>query len=37
MREDLLALFDLTEVEKYYTSAELVDHPENSRDGKGQP
>jgi succinate dehydrogenase / fumarate reductase flavoprotein subunit len=37
MRDDLLALFDLSEVEKYYTADELVNHPENSRDGKGQP
>ncbi|WP_068281014.1 fumarate reductase/succinate dehydrogenase flavoprotein subunit, partial [Aldersonia kunmingensis] len=37
MRDDLLALFDLTEVEKYYTGGELVSHPENSRNGKGQP
>jgi succinate dehydrogenase / fumarate reductase flavoprotein subunit len=28
MREDLLALFDLTELEKYYTAAELTAHPE---------
>jgi succinate dehydrogenase / fumarate reductase flavoprotein subunit len=28
MREDLLALFDLTELEKYYTPAELTAHPE---------
>ncbi|MBE1878964.1 fumarate reductase/succinate dehydrogenase flavoprotein subunit [Myceligenerans pegani] len=27
MREDLLALFDLTELEKYYTPAELIAHP----------
>jgi succinate dehydrogenase / fumarate reductase, flavoprotein subunit len=27
MRNDLLALFDLTELEKYYTAADLVDHP----------
>jgi succinate dehydrogenase / fumarate reductase flavoprotein subunit len=37
MREDLLALFDLSEVEKYYTGDELVSHPEISSDGKGQP
>ncbi len=28
MREDLLALFDLVELEKYYTAAELTAHPE---------
>ncbi|GAB3163244.1 fumarate reductase/succinate dehydrogenase flavoprotein subunit [Myceligenerans halotolerans] len=28
MREDLLALFDLTELEKYYTAAELTAHPQ---------
>ncbi|MQY27119.1 fumarate reductase/succinate dehydrogenase flavoprotein subunit [Nocardia aurantia] len=27
MRNDLLALFELTELEKYYTAADLVDHP----------
>ncbi|MBU3059981.1 fumarate reductase/succinate dehydrogenase flavoprotein subunit [Nocardia sp. NEAU-G5] len=27
MREELLALFDLGELEKYYTPAELADHP----------
>ena len=27
MREDLLALFDLPEVEKYYTETELAGHP----------
>jgi len=28
MREDLLALFDLTELEKYYTADELAAHPQ---------
>ena len=28
MREDLLALFELSELEKYYTPAELTAHPE---------
>jgi succinate dehydrogenase / fumarate reductase flavoprotein subunit len=28
MREDLLALFDLTELEKYYTAPELAAHPQ---------
>lgn len=28
MRADLLALFDLTELEKYYTAAELTAHPQ---------
>ncbi|ACQ81807.1 Succinate dehydrogenase [Beutenbergia cavernae DSM 12333] len=28
MRDDLLALFDLTELEKYYTGGELASHPE---------
>lgn len=28
MREDLLALFDLTELEKYYTAGELAAHPQ---------
>jgi succinate dehydrogenase / fumarate reductase flavoprotein subunit len=27
MRDELLALFDFTELEKYYTSAELANHP----------
>ncbi|MFI2476796.1 fumarate reductase/succinate dehydrogenase flavoprotein subunit [Nocardia xishanensis] len=30
MRADLLALFDLTELEKYYNSAELAGHPASS-------
>ncbi|TQM29666.1 fumarate reductase/succinate dehydrogenase flavoprotein subunit [Nocardia bhagyanarayanae] len=30
MRDDLLALFDLTELEKYYNSAELAGHPDGS-------
>ncbi|QIS16798.1 fumarate reductase/succinate dehydrogenase flavoprotein subunit [Nocardia arthritidis] len=30
MREDLLALFDLGELEKYYTPAELAGHPASS-------
>ncbi|NIJ11217.1 succinate dehydrogenase / fumarate reductase flavoprotein subunit [Saccharomonospora amisosensis] len=28
MRQDLLGLFELSELEKYYTSEELADHPE---------
>ncbi|OBF29204.1 fumarate reductase/succinate dehydrogenase flavoprotein subunit [Mycobacterium sp. ACS4331] len=28
MRPDLLAVFELSELEKYYTDAELADHPE---------
>jgi succinate dehydrogenase / fumarate reductase flavoprotein subunit len=35
MREDLLALFDLTELEKYYTDAELTAHPERPADPAG--
>ncbi|GAB2476699.1 fumarate reductase/succinate dehydrogenase flavoprotein subunit [Promicromonospora xylanilytica] len=35
MREDLLALFDLTELEKYYTDAELTAHPGRSADPAG--
>ena len=27
MREDLLDLFEIPELEKYYTSEELADHP----------
>ncbi|WP_029111884.1 fumarate reductase/succinate dehydrogenase flavoprotein subunit [Mycobacterium sp. URHB0044] len=30
MREDLLGCFELSELEKYYTDAELADHPERS-------
>lgn len=30
MRPDLLELFELSELEKYYTDAELADHPERS-------
>jgi succinate dehydrogenase / fumarate reductase flavoprotein subunit len=30
MRDDLLALFDLTELEKYYTAPELAGHPGQS-------
>jgi succinate dehydrogenase flavoprotein subunit len=30
MREDLLGCFELSELEKYYTEAELADHPERS-------
>lgn len=30
MRDDLLALFELSELEKYYNPAELVSHPEGS-------
>ncbi|MGH3586440.1 MAG: fumarate reductase/succinate dehydrogenase flavoprotein subunit, partial [Pseudonocardia sp.] len=36
MRDDLLALFDLTELEKYYTPAELTAHPQGSP-GRGTP
>ncbi|MFE7504126.1 fumarate reductase/succinate dehydrogenase flavoprotein subunit [Promicromonospora sp. NPDC057488] len=36
MRADLLALFDLPELEKYYTAPELAGHPEQgSRQGAG--
>ncbi|HLS77166.1 MAG TPA: fumarate reductase/succinate dehydrogenase flavoprotein subunit [Nocardia sp.] len=35
MREDLLALFDLTELEKYYDRAELAGHPAGA-DSEGQ-
>ncbi len=31
MRPDLLEVFELSELEKYYTSAELADHPERRR------
>ncbi|WP_277210049.1 fumarate reductase/succinate dehydrogenase flavoprotein subunit [Isoptericola croceus] len=31
MREDLLALFDLEELEKYYTGGELAAHPQGGR------
>ncbi|MFE7722516.1 fumarate reductase/succinate dehydrogenase flavoprotein subunit [Nocardia rhizosphaerihabitans] len=35
MREDLLALFELTELEKYYTEQELAEHPAaGSTEGK---
>ncbi|MBB4904851.1 fumarate reductase/succinate dehydrogenase flavoprotein subunit [Actinophytocola algeriensis] len=30
MREDLLELFELSELEKYYTDGELADHPQRS-------
>jgi succinate dehydrogenase / fumarate reductase flavoprotein subunit len=30
MRVDLLGCFELSELEKYYTEAELADHPERS-------
>lgn len=30
MRQDLLGLFELSELEKYYTSEELADHPERT-------
>jgi len=30
MRDDLLELFELSELEKYYTDGELVDHPERA-------
>jgi succinate dehydrogenase / fumarate reductase, flavoprotein subunit len=30
MRPDLLALFDIDELEKYYTDEELADHPGRS-------
>ncbi|WP_227997718.1 fumarate reductase/succinate dehydrogenase flavoprotein subunit [Nocardia australiensis] len=30
MRDDLLALFDLAELEKYYNSADIADHPSGS-------
>ena len=37
MRADLLALFDLPELEKYYTAPELAGHPgQGSRQGTGQ-
>ena len=28
MRQDLLELFELSELEKYFTDEELADHPE---------
>ncbi|MGW5572081.1 fumarate reductase/succinate dehydrogenase flavoprotein subunit [Nocardia thailandica] len=34
MREDLLALFELGELEKYYTAAELAGHPGTGVEGK---
>lgn len=34
MRADLLALFDLGELEKYYTAAELAGHPGTGTEGK---
>lgn len=33
MRDDLLALFDLAELEKYYTAPELAGHPGNAGGG----
>ncbi|MFJ1459149.1 fumarate reductase/succinate dehydrogenase flavoprotein subunit [Nocardia sp. N2S4-5] len=35
MRDDLLALFDLNELEKYYTSEELAAHPAATTSAKG--
>ena len=35
MRADLLALFDLAELEKYYTDAELTEHPGRPADPAG--
>jgi succinate dehydrogenase / fumarate reductase, flavoprotein subunit len=37
MRADLLALFDLGELAKYYTDAELADHPDSARMGSEGP
>ncbi|GAA2228091.1 fumarate reductase/succinate dehydrogenase flavoprotein subunit [Promicromonospora sukumoe] len=37
MRPDLLALFDLTELEKYYTPAELAGHPDARHPDAGHP
>ncbi|WP_454856535.1 fumarate reductase/succinate dehydrogenase flavoprotein subunit [Promicromonospora soli] len=36
MREDLLALFDLAELEKYYTTPELAGHPAGHSAGQPQ-
>ncbi len=30
MRDDLFALFELSELEKYYTDEELAEHPERT-------
>ena len=30
MRQDLLELFEITELEKYFTDEELAEHPERS-------
>ena len=37
MRADLLELFDLGELAKYYTDAELADHPDSARMGSEGP
>ena len=37
MRPDLLALFDLSELEKYYTPAELAGHPDAGRSAALHP